>query len=151
MMRSGNLQVKDYFFVSLQLLLFITYFIPVDLFRIELSGWLRMITLLPGIFGIGLALFTLFQLRNMLSVFPTPVDSGKLITSGAFSISRHPIYTSIVLCAFSFGIFSESEFKLIITVLLLILFYFKSNYEERLLLLKYPEYEYYRKKTRKFL
>jgi len=150
-MRSGNLQVKDYLFVGVQFLLFIAYFIPVDFLKVELPGWFKIIALIPGLFGIVLALVTLFQLRNMLSVFPTPVDSGKLITSGAFSISRHPIYISIFLCAFSFGIFSESEFKLIITVLILILFYFKSNYEEKQLLLKYPEYEYYRKKTRKFL
>lgn len=150
-MRSGNLQVKDFFFLGLQFLLFIAYFIPVDLFRIELPSWLRMIILVPGIFGIGLALFTLFQLRNMLSVFPTPVDSGKLITNGAFSISRHPIYTAIILSAFSFGIFSESVFRLLITLLLFILFYFKSNYEEQLLLLKYPKYSNYKKSTRKFL
>lgn len=73
------------------------------------------------------------------------------MTGGAFSISRHPIYTSIILLAFSFGIFSESEFGLIITVLLFIVFYFKSNYEEHLLLLKYPEYSAYKKSTRKFL
>ncbi|WP_298247393.1 isoprenylcysteine carboxylmethyltransferase family protein [uncultured Christiangramia sp.] len=151
MKRLGNFQVKDYFFVSLQFLLFIAYFIPVDLFRIELPGWLRMIALVLVIFGIGLALFTLFQLRNMLSVFPTPVNSGKLITSGAFSISRHPIYTAIILSAFSFGIFSESAFRLIITILLFIFFYFISNYEEQLLLLKYPEYSNYKKSTRKFL
>ena len=153
MMRSKNLQVKDYLFLSLQFLLFIAYFIPVDLLSlsIKLPDWLRIIILAPGIFGIGLALFTLFQLRNIMSVFPTPVDGGKLIASGAFSISRHPIYTAIILSAFSFGIFSESAFRLIITLLLFILFYFKSNYEEQLLLLKYPEYSNYKKTTRKFL
>ncbi|MFV8281266.1 methyltransferase family protein [Christiangramia marina] len=151
MKRSKNLQVKDYLFVSLQILLFIAYFIPVDLLSIKLPDWLRMIILAPGIFGIGLALFTVFQLRNIMSVFPTPVDSGKLMTSGAFSISRHPIYTAIILSAFSFGIFSESAFRLIITVLMFVLFYFKSNYEEQLLLLKYPEYSNYKMTTRKFL
>lgn len=150
-MRFGNLQVKDYYFVGVQLLLFLIYFIPVDLFRLNIPDWLRMIGLIPGILGIGLAFFTLFQLRNMLSVFPTPVDSGKLITKGAFSLSRQPIYTSIVLSASSFGIFSESVFRLIITVLLFILFYFKSKYEERLLLLKYPEYAEYSRHTPRFL
>ncbi|WP_035695998.1 methyltransferase family protein [Christiangramia portivictoriae] len=151
MKRPENLPVRDYLFVGLQLVLFITYWIPVDFMEIELPGWIRMLALVPGIFGIVLAVVTLYQLKHTLSVFPTPVNKGKLITGGAFSFSRHPIYTSIILLAFSFGIFSESEFRLIITILLFIVLYFKSNYEERLLLLKYPEYSAYKKSTRKFL
>lgn len=151
MKRPENLPVRDYLFVGLQLVLFITYWIPVNFTEIELPGWIRILALVPGIFGIVLLVVTLYQLRHTLSVFPTPVNNGKLMTGGAFSISRHPIYTSIILLAFSFGIFSESEFGLIITVLLFIVFYFKSNYEEHLLLLKYPEYSAYKKSTRKFL
>ncbi len=41
--------------------------------------------------------------------------------------------------------------KLLVILLLLTIFYFKSQYEESLLTQKFPEYSEYKKKTRRFI
>jgi protein-S-isoprenylcysteine O-methyltransferase Ste14 len=63
---------------------------------------------------------------------------------------RHPIYSGILLFVFGYAIYSQNEYRLIIAVALLILFYFKSSYEERLLKRKFPNYTYYQQKTGRF-
>lgn len=143
--------LKDYIFVGLQLILFIAYLVPVQLNILELPEWLRYSGLV--IFGLGmvLGLVALLQINTKLSPFPTPVSKGKLITSGAYRLSRHPIYTALIFSGLGYGLYQPALFKLLITLLLLILFYFKSQYEEQLLSEKFPGYTAYKKDTRRFM
>ncbi len=142
---------KDYIFVGVQLLLFAGYVVPFKLTTLNLREWLRY----SGLVIIGLALIlgttALLQLNTKISPFPTPVSNGKLIRTGAFRISRHPIYTALVFSAMGYAIYQESLVKLLITLVLFILFYFKSRYEEKLLGQTFSEYDDYKKKTRRFI
>ncbi|WP_456866125.1 methyltransferase family protein [Galbibacter sp. BG1] len=142
---------KDYIFVGVQLLLFAGYVVPFKLTTLNLREWLRY----SGLVVIGLALIlgttALLQLNTKISPFPTPVSNGKLIRTGAFRISRHPIYTALVFSAMGYAIYQESLVKLLITLVLFILFYFKSRYEEKLLGQTFSEYDDYKKKTRRFI
>lgn len=113
--------------------------------------WLRFSGLIILALGIVLGLLALLQLNTKLSPFPTPVTNGKLITTGAYHIARHPIYTAIILGGFGFALYRTSWYKVLIALGLLILFYFKSKYEEQLLSEKYLEYSDYKKKTRRFI
>lgn len=118
---------------------------------IHIPGWLHN----AGLIILGIALFlglvALLQLNTKLSPFPTPVSNGKLIITGAFRISRHPIYTALIFSGFGYALYSASLFKLLVILLLLTLFYFKSQYEESLLTQKFPEYADYKRKTRRFI
>jgi protein-S-isoprenylcysteine O-methyltransferase Ste14 len=142
---------KDYIFVGVQLLLFAGYVVPFKLTTLNLREWLRY----SGLVVIGLALIlgttALLQLNTKISPFPTPVSNGKLIRTGAFRISRHPIYTALVFSAMGYAIYQEFLVKLLITLVLFILFYFKSRYEEKLLGQTFSEYDDYKKKTRRFI
>lgn len=93
----------------------------------------------------------LFNLDKSLTPFPTPKSNSELITSGLYKYVRHPIYTGILLTVFGYGFYSESVSRLTISVLLLILFYFKTNYEEQKLSQKYPEYGAYKARTGRFI
>ncbi|MFC6267348.1 methyltransferase family protein [Frigoriflavimonas asaccharolytica] len=143
--------LKDYLFVTIQLLIFAAYSLPITISTINLPEWLRYLGLFMLILALLLALLTVAQLNKNISPFPTPVQAGKLMTTGAFSISRHPIYTGLLFSGIGYGIHQESLYKLLITFILAVLFYFKSKYEETLLSKKFPEYESYKSKTRRFI
>lgn len=142
---------KDYIYVGIQLVLFVTYIVPVYFIYINLPEWLNYLGLFILGLGLLLGLVALFQLNTKLSPFPTPVSDGKLITTGAYSISRHPIYTSVLAMALGYALYESSFFKFVIFVLLWMLFYFKSTYEEELLKEKFLKYSDYKIKTKRFI
>ena len=143
-------KIKDIVYVGIQFLLFAGYLFEVKKLRFELPEFIQFI-LLPFIAaGIAIILISLFQLNKNLSPFPSPKENSELITTGLFSKMRHPIYSGILLLAFSFALYQNSGFKILISFFLLTLFYFKTGYEEKQLSLKFPEYKKYKKKTGRF-
>lgn len=142
---------KDYSYVGIQLVLFVAYILPVRNTRLNIPEWVCYSGLISLALGLVLGLVALYQLNTKLSPFPTPVSNGKLITTGAYKIARHPIYTAIILSGLGFALYQASWYKMVITFVLLILFYFKSQYEEKLLAENYSEYSDYKKNTRRFI
>jgi protein-S-isoprenylcysteine O-methyltransferase Ste14 len=142
---------KDYIYVGIQLVLFVAYIIPLTIPYINLPEWLRYSGLIILVLGLVLGLVALLQINTKLSPFPTPVPNGKLITTGAYKLARHPIYTAIILAGFGYALYITSWYKIVITLVLLILFYYKSKYEEKLLIKNYSEYTTYKTKTRRFI
>lgn len=143
--------VKDYIFVTVQLVIFAAYFVPLQVFQIGLPDWLRYSGLGVCAISILFGLVALLQLNTNLSPFPSPRISSQLITTGTYRISRHPIYTALVFSGFGYAVYRVSIYKVLIILCLLILFYFKSVYEEKLLIQKFPEYQNYKIKTRRFI
>jgi protein-S-isoprenylcysteine O-methyltransferase Ste14 len=142
---------KDYLYVGVQLVLFVAYIIPITLTTINLPEWLAYSGLVILVMGLVLGLVALFQLNTKLSPFPTPVPNGKLITTGAYKLARHPIYTAVILAGLGYALYQVSWYKMLIIIVLLILFYYKSKYEEKLLTKNYSEYMTYKTKTRRFI
>ena len=146
-MRTG----KDWMYVLLQFILFGVYLIEIDLFTISLPEWFKLGVLTFTVIGIIIIVLSFYQLGSNLSPFPSPVKNAALITTGIFKYLRHPIYTGILLILFSVAIYNTSEYKLIISILLLILFQFKSKYEESRLIANFENYKNYMKDTGKFI
>ncbi len=141
---------KDLMFVSIQLLLFIVYFIPAFSLDFKIFEPFKYIGLVIAIMGLIIVLVALLQLNKNLTPFPTPLSDGTLIKTGLYKLVRHPIYSGIILAAIGFGLFQESFWKIGIGLSLWILFYFKSKYEETLLLKRYPDYKSYSKTAKRF-
>jgi len=146
-----RIKFKDIIYVGIQFLLFAMYLFEVKKLRFELPDIFDFIMQPLMVTGIAVILISLFQLNKNLSPFPSPKENSELITTGLFSKMRHPIYSGILLLAFSFALYQNSGFKILISFFLLILFYFKTGYEEKQLILKFPEYKNYKNTTGRFL
>lgn len=141
---------QDYFYVGLQGLLFLAYALVGRLYTFSVAGGLVIPGWLLFVMGLLLVGIALVQLNTSLSPFPRPLPNGKLVTSGAFRLARHPIYAGILWAALGNALRTGSGGQLVVTGLLALLFYFKSAYEERLLDERYPEYAAYRQQTGRF-
>lgn len=145
-----RIKIKDIIYVSIQFILFASYLFEVKKLRFDLPGFIDFIMLPIIAAGIAIIAISLLQLNKNLSPFPSPKENSELITTGLFSKIRHPIYSGILLLAFSFAFYQNSGFKILISFFLLILFYFKTGYEEKQLSLKFPEYKNYKKTAGRF-
>lgn len=116
----------------------------------KLGFAIQKIGLLIAVFGGIIIILALLQLNKNLSPFPTPKNNTTLLQNGLYKYRRHPIYTGIILLFTGYSVFQNSFYKLGISLLLVILFYFKSNYEEQRLEQKFPDYKLYKNKTGKF-
>ena len=140
----------DIVLVGMQLVLFVAYIFDLSSLNLQVPEETSFVNLGLAIAGLILIIISILQLNTNLSIFPTPKKDGKLVISGLFKYVRHPIYSGILMTAFFFALYSNSGYRLIIFLLLVILFYFKSNYEEKALLKKFPAYRSYRASTGRF-
>lgn len=132
---------KDVFYVLLQVVLLASYLLDLSVLNFEAYGFVTGFFGGVGFVGVLLVVVALIQLNTKISPFPTPKNDSRLITNGAFEFTRHPIYTGIFMALFCYAIVVGSGFKVAVSVLLLVLFYFKSTYEEQLLIQHFPEYK----------
>ena len=146
-----KLPLKDYLFVGLQFILFVLYVLDFDIYKVEIPEYLRTIGLIVSIVGVIILIISLLQLSKNLSPFPSPKSNSQLIQTGLYKYIRHPIYTGILISFIGNSFFAGSVYKLAITFILVILFIFKSKYEEKKLSEKFGEYALYREKTGRFL
>jgi len=138
--------IKDFLFVGAQFLLMAAIAIETSITNIVFGGHLNLGSLFLAI-GFLIALTAVIQLNINLSPFPTPKKESTLISKGIYGYLRHPIYTGIILMGLGCSIFTGNLDNLIFTILLGVLFYYKSTYEERLLSKKFPEYSKYKEST----
>lgn len=91
------------------------------------------------------------QLGHSLTAFPKPLTTGSLVTSGLYSIVRHPIYTGLLLGCGAVTLLAQSPIALIASIILTIWLNFKANYEESWLQQQYADYAAYQTRTKKFI
>ncbi len=140
---------KDYLFVSVQFILFFCFIFDFD-WSMKLSLTIQKIGFVIAVFGGIIITLALLQLNKNLSPFPTPKESSSLLQNGLYKYMRHPIYTGIILLFSGYSVYQNSVYKLLISLLLVILFYLKSNYEEQRLAQRFPDYNRYKNKTSSF-
>lgn len=84
--------------------------------------------------GVGTAIVALWQLRAYsLTALPEPVKGAKLLTRGLYGRVRHPVYSGLMLWALGALIIRPSIARLACCIALIIFFWLKSQYEERML------------------
>lgn len=145
-----NLGIKDFVFVGVQLLLFAAYVFDIGFWKFDIPGPIETGFLITAVLGALVILLALIQLNTNLSPFPSPKTNTELIRSGVYKYVRHPIYSGILILLFSYGLYTNSSYKLGITIILYALFYFKAAYEESRLEEVFTDYKSYKKTTGRF-
>ncbi|TBW27607.1 isoprenylcysteine carboxylmethyltransferase family protein [Gramella sp. KN1008] len=145
-----NLKSKDLILVGLQAILFVLYIFDLQVLQLSFPTFIKDTSLVLVILGGLIFILALLQLKDNLSPFPSPKSNSELVQTGLYKFVRHPIYSGILIAFTGFAIFTFSGFRLIITMLLYVLFEFKSAYEEKLLMKRFGTYKAYRKKTGRF-
>jgi protein-S-isoprenylcysteine O-methyltransferase Ste14 len=101
----------------------------------------------------GLVIYLLgvvFSIVAVLNFAASPKD--KVITKGVYSISRNPMYISLILMQIGLGIICSSWLYLLLTLVLLILLNENLSAEERYCLYRYGDsYREYRNKTPRWI
>ncbi|HEX2619271.1 MAG TPA: isoprenylcysteine carboxylmethyltransferase family protein [Phototrophicaceae bacterium] len=86
------------------------------------------------------------------NISPDPNQQARLITTGAlYGRMRHPIYSGVLLISFGVGLMHGGMYTWFVIAAMYIFFFFKSRYEEALLMYVYPGYKDYIKRTGRFL
>lgn len=103
------------------------------------------------VLGCLVALSAAVGLGRALTPLPKPNDAGTLIATGVYRWMRHPIYTGVMLMTIGWALYVEGIVTLVSSLVLGIFFYIKSRREEQWLLVRYPEYKAYQKRTFRFI
>jgi protein-S-isoprenylcysteine O-methyltransferase Ste14 len=143
--------LTDYTLVCFQLLLFIAFPMRLIDYRFQFGDWLDLPAWLLLGSGVAVTILALLRLNFNLSIFPTPPTKSELIQTGIYKYIRHPIYSGILLIALGWSLMYQSLYQLAITILLALLFWVKSTYEEQRLQARFPEYAEYKNRTGMFL
>lgn len=101
--------------------------------------------------GAGLAVAGVFFLGGNLTAVPHPKQNSSLVTSGAYALVRHPIYSGIILGAFGWGFLYSSLLTLALAAILFLFFDIKSRQEERWLSEKFDDYSAYQQRVKKLI
>lgn len=98
-----------------------------------------------------LLVFTAINFGQFITPNPVPRDNSKLRTTGFYAIVRHPMYFLILLFFLGYIVHKQAYFSIILFVMLFLFFNYKTNIEEKFLCDKFPEYDSYRKETKKLI
>ncbi len=101
--------------------------------------------------GLLIGLLAVGRINKFLSVMPKPVPGAQLITFGIYKLIRHPMYAALIAAGMGYAIFTLDIHRALLTLLLLVLFEFKTQYEELRMVELFPEYKSYQQQTGKFL
>ncbi len=86
-----------------------------------------------------------------LSVLPRPHRDAAFVSGGVYRRVRHPIYTGVILLAAAWALHRGSLLHVTLAVVIAGFFATKAVREEEWLLERFPEYEAYRKRTKRFV
>jgi protein-S-isoprenylcysteine O-methyltransferase Ste14 len=121
--------------------------IPADPF-----AWLEVAlgasSMVVAVWAVGRAFL---DLGRSLTPVPRPRPDGHLVTSGIYARVRHPIYAGILLAGVGWSALTRSLPAFGVALLLAVLLDAKSRREEAWLVDRYPAYEDYRRRTKRFL
>lgn len=91
------------------------------------------------------------QLKNNWANHIKIYENHSLVTTGAYSLVRHPLYASILLMLFGGSIVYLNYISAILTAVIFIPFmYYRAKQEEVLLSQMFPDYSEYKRKTSMF-
>jgi len=142
----NKIQIESYLLVTVQFLCAVFFF------YFALSTPLSLLSVVLITVAIANALWSIFTMHfGNFTVQPIPKDEAKLIMTGPYRFTRHPMYGALLLAMLGIAISMDSWLGYTVWIILLINLYIKLRFEEKLLLEKFSEYKEYMKRTKKLL
>jgi len=137
----------------LSILLVVTQFALIALIMFTGPLWpthwsFRGMLVLGGV--IGLWAFLAMGLGN-IRAFPEFPQHGRLVVHGPYRWVRHPMYTSVLVITLAWMVEHPLPFRMVLWVGLVVTLWFKLRYEESLLMERFPEYDAYRRQTKRLI
>jgi protein-S-isoprenylcysteine O-methyltransferase Ste14 len=113
---------------------------------------LPLLAVIAGASGFTLGGYAILVMKiGNFHVLPSPVKSSEMVLHGPYRYIRHPMYTSVLLTLLALVAGDYSQGRLITWLLLVADLIVKLEYEEKLLMLRFPAYRYYRQKTKRLI
>jgi protein-S-isoprenylcysteine O-methyltransferase Ste14 len=147
----------EYWVIAQGVLLFCFAILPNEQFsfiNIDSPVWNYSSLGLTVVFGVGAMILlgrSLFDLGQNLTPLPHPRDDGQLVQTGSYSLMRHPLYSGVILLAFTYASWQMSWVHFLGSIALLIFFDAKARKEEVWLTEKFPAYSTYRTSVKKLI
>ncbi len=101
--------------------------------------------------GIALAGLGVTGLGRNLSPLPEPKAGAALVETGLYGWVRHPIYSGLIAGCLGWALFHHSPLTLALAAVIFVFFDIKARREERALAQRFPQYQRYRQRVRKFI
>jgi len=108
---------------------------------------LRLIGATVMVVGLALAAQAALNLGDSLTPLPEPIPGSALVTTGAYSRCRHPLYQAVLLCSLGVVLLLGSLLHLGLLVALSVVLARKARREEQRLCLSHADYPAYRQGT----
>jgi protein-S-isoprenylcysteine O-methyltransferase Ste14 len=111
---------------------------------------LPMQILAAALIGIGslASLLVLWRLGKSFSIMP---EARKLVTGGPYAYARHPLYTVEMITITGTALQFAAPWSWLVALVVVLLLWIRSHYEEQVLEEAYPEYGAYRQRTKRFI
>jgi protein-S-isoprenylcysteine O-methyltransferase Ste14 len=117
-----------------------------------LPDWGRAVCWVGVVAGTLMMLVAGGMLGLRLRAHPAPADGARLRSSGAYGLTRHPIYLGLLTAMGGLAILRERVLPLVAFAALALVLHVKADYEEGLLLARFGEdYEEYRRRVPRLL
>ena len=149
--RGEDVRKISYGYITMALFTLIGAPVEHSLFAREVTLVQQIVGGVLGLIGLLLGLLSFRALGRNFRVFAAPRRSGTLVTTGIYSLIRHPMYTGVVAGLAGYVIAWGAWFSIVPLILCAAFYVLKSIREEPLLMQKFPDYEEYRKRTWKFI
>jgi len=108
--------------------------------------------LIVALFGLAFGGYAILVMKlGNFHVLPRLVTNSQLVMRGPYRYIRHPMYTSVLLVSAAVIAGDFSPMKLGIGILLTLCLIIKLEYEETLLTKRFPDYNAYRKTTKRLI
>jgi len=117
----------------------------------HVSNVQKLTGLMVGLGGLLLGWLSFHALGRNFRIFAAPRRSGTLVTTGVYSRVRHPMYVAAILIFAGYWLFFSSIISIPLWLAFSVLYVIKSIREERILADHYPQYEYYMRRTWRFV
>ncbi len=152
-------QLKNFFNAAYEIILvFLQFFIiSLHFFQweyipqkqiIQGSTFSYLIGILIIIMAFIIMLVAIKELGRNLSPFPRPINNSKLVTTGIYRLTRHPMYYSLIFISFGVFISELSTYYLFLSISLGLIIKFKIALEEQYLKNKFKNYLLYKNEVK---